>query len=82
MLNWIILVLPRSLHPSYEVTDNEYRFDLNLTIKTLGLHRYLVKYIYSTLSHVLAFTFFCVFCSFFFTSSLTRRDDRKNVCVQ
>lgn len=27
-------------------------------IKTIGLHRYLVKYIYSTLSHVVAVCFF------------------------
>lgn len=46
-----------SSHPSHEVTNNEYRFYFNLLIKTIGLHRYLVKYIYSTLLHVLAFHF-------------------------
>lgn len=44
-----------SYSPSHEVTNNEYRFYFNLMIKTIGLHRYLVKYIYSTLSHGLAF---------------------------
>lgn len=47
-----------SLHPSHEVTNNEYRFYFNSMIKTIGLHRYLVKYIYSTLSHVVAVCFF------------------------
>lgn len=36
-------------------------FYFNLMIKTIGLHRYLVKYIYSTLSHVLAFHCSCLF---------------------
>lgn len=45
------------LRPSHEVTNNEYRFYFNLMIKTIGLHRNLVKYIYSTLSHGLTFSF-------------------------
>lgn len=41
-------------------------FYFNLMIKTIGLHRYLVKYIYSTLSHVLAFYFILFFFKSFF----------------
>lgn len=56
--------LLHSLHPSHEVTNNEYKFYFNLMIKTIGLHRYLVKYIYSTLSHVVAFLLILLFSSF------------------
>lgn len=44
-----------SLHPSHEVTNNEYSFHFNLMIKTIGLHRYLVKYIYSTRLWIFSF---------------------------
>lgn len=36
------------------VTKDEYRLDFNLAIKTIGLHRNLIKYIYGTPSHGLA----------------------------
>lgn len=56
----ILLSFPfilHSLHPSHEATIDEYRFYFNLILKTVGLHRYLGKYIYSTPSHIFwAFT--------------------------
>lgn len=74
-VNQIILFLPSFL-PVYilyillmKSPITSIGFYFNLMIKTIGLHRYLVKYIYSTLSHVLAFNCSCFFFFLLFSRS-------------